>query len=59
MDRKSFGSIGSEGQHYLRLSTATSMDSLKEGIRRLETATKDAEGFKRFFEEGKHLFLGQ
>ncbi|MEJ2722332.1 MAG: aminotransferase class I/II-fold pyridoxal phosphate-dependent enzyme, partial [bacterium] len=41
MDRRSFGAIGTEGKHYLRLSTATSMENLEEGIRRIEAATTD------------------
>ncbi|MEK7485600.1 MAG: aminotransferase class I/II-fold pyridoxal phosphate-dependent enzyme [Planctomycetota bacterium] len=53
IDRRSFGTIGSEGQHYLRLSTATSMDLLKEGLKRLKTSTEDKNGWKAFFKEGK------
>ncbi len=56
MDRRSFGVIGSEGKHYLRLSTATDMDSLKEGLRRIEVASQDREGFAAFAAEGEHLF---
>jgi aspartate aminotransferase len=55
MDRRSFGNIGSEGKHYLRLSTATDMDSLKEGVRRIEVASKDIEGFRKFMATGEHL----
>ncbi|MDH3217810.1 MAG: aminotransferase class I/II-fold pyridoxal phosphate-dependent enzyme, partial [Candidatus Krumholzibacteria bacterium] len=55
MDRRSFGAIGSEGRHYLRLSTATDMESLKEGVRRIEAATRDAEGFERFIAAAEHL----
>jgi len=58
MDRRSFGVIGSEGEHYLRLSTATSLDLLKEGVARIEAATKDAEGFRTFFARGRHFYLG-
>ncbi len=58
MDRKSFGAIASEGQHYIRLSTAASMDVLKEGMRRIGKAVKDREGFREFFEKGKHFSLG-
>jgi aspartate/methionine/tyrosine aminotransferase len=53
MDRRSFGSIGSEGKHYLRLSTATDMESLREGIRRIEMASKDIEGFRTYASSGK------
>jgi aspartate aminotransferase len=56
MDRRSFGAIGSEGKHFLRLSTATSLDMLEEGVRRIETATKDRDGFRRFFERREHLY---
>jgi aspartate/methionine/tyrosine aminotransferase len=52
MDRPSFCRIGSEGQHYLRLSTATDMDNLQEGLRRIEAAVNDAEGFADFIAQG-------
>ena len=55
MDRRSFGQIGSEGKHYLRLSTATDLESLKEGVRRIEAASKDREGFLAFMEAGGHI----
>jgi aspartate/methionine/tyrosine aminotransferase len=51
MDRNSFGSIGAEGQHFLRLSIATGMDQLKEGVRRIEKAAGDRAGFERFLEK--------
>ncbi|MBI4719681.1 MAG: aminotransferase class I/II-fold pyridoxal phosphate-dependent enzyme [Chitinivibrionia bacterium] len=56
MDRPSFGRIGSEGKHFLRLSTAADMESLKEGIRRIEAATRDTEGCARFMKAGAHLY---
>ncbi len=56
MDRRSFGAIGSEEKHFLRLSTATSMDMLSEGVRRIEAATNDRDGFRRFFERREHLY---
>jgi aspartate aminotransferase len=31
MDRKSFGTIGSDGKHFLRISIATGMDDLRKG----------------------------
>jgi aspartate aminotransferase len=55
LDRRSFGVIGSAGKHYLRLSTATDMASLGEGLRRLEAASQDPRGFRTFLEKGKHL----
>lgn len=48
MDRGSFGRVGSEGRHYLRLSTATDLDTLKEGIRRLAAAAKDRKGLEEY-----------
>ena len=56
MDRKSFGRIGSEKFHYLRLSFATDTESLKEGLRRIARASQDREGFGRFFERGENLY---
>jgi aspartate aminotransferase len=51
LDRKSFGRIGSEGKHYLRLSIATSMEQLEIGVQRLERASRDADGFRKFVKE--------
>ncbi|HTU00547.1 MAG TPA: aminotransferase class I/II-fold pyridoxal phosphate-dependent enzyme, partial [Candidatus Sulfotelmatobacter sp.] len=52
LDRKSFGRIGTEDMHYLRLSIATDLDSLREGVKRIEAAAQDREGFARFFKAG-------
>jgi aspartate aminotransferase len=51
MDRASFGRLGSQGQHYLRLSIAASLDALREGVARLAAAADDAAGFASFLEE--------
>lgn len=56
LDRKSFGRIGSEGKHYLRFSIATSLDQLELGMKRLERASRDADGFRAFVKEGRHLY---
>ncbi|HXV18266.1 MAG TPA: aminotransferase class I/II-fold pyridoxal phosphate-dependent enzyme, partial [Gemmatimonadaceae bacterium] len=56
LDRKSFGRIGSEGKHYLRLSIATSLEQLKLGMDRIERASKDVDGFRAFIREGRHLY---
>lgn len=56
MDRKSFGRIGAEDFHYLRLSFATDTESLKEGINRITVAVQDKKGFSQFFERGEHLY---
>lgn len=49
LDRRSFGVVGSEGKHFLRISIAANMDTLKEGINRLRAASRDSEGFTDFF----------
>jgi len=56
MDRKSFGRVGAEAFHYLRLSFATDTESLREGIKRIAAAVQDRKGFGQFFERGEHLY---
>jgi aspartate/methionine/tyrosine aminotransferase len=56
MDRKSFGRVGSENFHYLRLSFATDTESLREGLKRISMAARDQKGFSQFFEKGEHLY---
>jgi len=56
MDRRSFGVIGSDGQHYLRLSIATAKEDLIEAVKRIGQAAMDQKGFQAFIQEGKHLF---
>lgn len=51
MDRQSFGSIGTEKLHFLRLSTATDLDSIKMGIRRIDEASRDKKGFSEFMQQ--------
>ncbi|MGI8510633.1 MAG: pyridoxal phosphate-dependent aminotransferase [Gemmatimonadaceae bacterium] len=48
MDRNSFGKVGAEGQHFLRLSIAASIDRLKEGVARIRKASTDRAGFAQF-----------
>jgi len=55
LDRKSFGRIGAEPYHYLRLSIATDTESLQEGLKRIEAAAQDRQGFARFLARGEHL----
>lgn len=55
MDRRSFGRIGSDGLHYLRLSIATASADLKLGLERIRHAAADRAGFKDFIKEGAHL----
>jgi aspartate/methionine/tyrosine aminotransferase len=56
LDRRSFGKVGSENKHYIRLSYATEITQLKEGISRLKNATQDNWGFKAFFQSGKNFY---
>jgi aspartate/methionine/tyrosine aminotransferase len=55
LDRRSFGKLGSEGKHFLRLSIATAMDDLKEALVRIRAAAADRAGFQDFVAKGKHL----
>jgi aspartate/methionine/tyrosine aminotransferase len=57
MDRRSFGTLDSEGQHFLRLSIATGARDLDEAIERIGIASSDAEGFRTFTESGVRLTL--
>jgi aspartate/methionine/tyrosine aminotransferase len=51
MDRPSFGQIGTEGQHFLRISIAASMDDIQRGVARIAEAVEDPQGFASFLEE--------
>jgi aspartate/methionine/tyrosine aminotransferase len=55
MDRRSFGQIGAEGLHFLRISIATGMEDLKLGMERMANAVNDADGFAKFIAAGQHL----
>ena len=48
MDRASFGEIGAEGQDFLRLSIANSMDDIRLGVARIAAAADDATGLADF-----------
>lgn len=56
MDRRSFGRIGSEGRHYLRISIATGLEDLKEAVARIARAADDAAGFAAYVKDGGRLF---
>lgn len=55
MDRKSFGRIGAEGKHFLRLSVATGLDELREGLGRIAAAAADRKGFEDYLASGDPL----
>ena len=52
LDRKGFCRIGSEGQHFVRISMASDMKTLLEGVRRLGAAATDIDGFQSFLADG-------
>jgi aspartate aminotransferase len=56
LDRRSFGKIGTEGMHYLRLSIATGIDDLRAAADRIAAAAEDREGFAAFVAEGRYLY---
>ncbi len=53
LDRRSFGVIGTETQHFLRISIATGLDDLAEAVKRIGKAAKDRDGFRKFVDEGR------
>lgn len=57
MDRRSFSVLGSEGQHYLRLSTANADEELVEAVSRIDEASTDVAGFEAFLNSGLSLTL--
>jgi aspartate aminotransferase len=56
LDRRAFGAIGAEGRHFLRISVATALDDLEEGMERIRRAADDLAGFDDFVREGRRLF---
>jgi len=55
MDRKSFGQLGTENMHYLRLSIATGLEDLKTGMERMADALNDQAGFNQFIKDKEHF----
>jgi hypothetical protein len=51
LDRRSFGVLGSEGKHYLRLSIATALADLEDAVARVARAVEDRAGFADFCAE--------
>jgi aspartate aminotransferase len=56
MDRKSFGRIGSEDMHYIRISIATAKDDLIQAMARIKEASSDRKGFEDYVNSGGKLF---
>ncbi|OIO11009.1 MAG: aspartate aminotransferase [Elusimicrobia bacterium CG1_02_63_36] len=55
MDRKSFGKIGAENSHFLRLSIANKLEELKLGVELIAKASQDKAGFEAFVKRGENL----
>jgi aspartate/methionine/tyrosine aminotransferase len=55
LDRRAFGVIGAEGRHFLRISVATALDDLVDGMERMRRAAGDRAGFDDFVREGRRL----
>ncbi|MEL7061839.1 MAG: aminotransferase class I/II-fold pyridoxal phosphate-dependent enzyme [Acidobacteriota bacterium] len=58
MDRPSFGRLGSEGHHFLRLSIATSLERLQAGVERIARAAADRDGLREFLATEKPWLRG-
>ncbi len=56
LDRRSFGRIGTEDKHYIRISIATALEDLEEAIGRIRAASADRDGFAEFFAEGRYRY---
>lgn len=56
MDRRSFCTLHSEGHHFLRLSIASELSELEEGVKRLAAAFDDRKGFHSYIAAGENLF---
>ncbi len=59
MDRTSFGRIGADGEHFLRLSIAASVERLQEGVRRIATACADRAGWKEYWAAARAATNGE
>ena len=57
LDRESFGKIGSDGEHFLRLSIAAEQSVLEEGVRRIKAAAKDESGLDKFLKKRPDMNL--
>lgn len=51
MDRRSFGVVGSEDRHFLRLSIATAPEDLARAVERIGNASQDRRGFANWMQK--------
>jgi aspartate/methionine/tyrosine aminotransferase len=56
MDRRSFGRIGADDKHFIRISIATAFDDLREAMKRIGAAASDSSGFEDFLSEGRYRY---
>ena len=57
LDRNSFGQIGADGRHFLRLSIAAQQSVLEEGVQRIKAAAEDVYGLDKFLKKRPDLNL--
>jgi aspartate/methionine/tyrosine aminotransferase len=55
VDRRSFGVLRSDGQHFVRISYATDMKSIEEGVARIGKGAGDVDGFRKFTDDAEAL----
>jgi aspartate aminotransferase len=55
IDRSSFGKVGGEDEHFIRLSLAAESSEILEGLKRLHQASYDVEGFQKFITESRDI----
>ena len=59
LDRLSFGRIGADGKHFLRLSTASELGVLRDGVQRLRDAAQDQVGLDKFLRHRPDIKIGR
>jgi aspartate aminotransferase len=55
VDRRSFGVLKSEGQHFMRLSYATDMETIQAGVAQIKKCVSDSSGFETFVTDQEAL----
>ena len=58
LDRSSFGQLGSDNEHFIRVSIAADLQVLEEGIDKLSNAMVDKKGMNIFLDERPDCNLG-
>jgi hypothetical protein len=55
LSHQSGPSLSEQGQHFLRISYATDMSSIEEGVARIRKGARDSDGFRKFTEDAEAL----